>query len=321
MLLASCSAMDEHGYLSFSLGTTYEREIVDTGAVVIVEVNPNLPRTFGDTLLHISEIDALVEVKYPVASLPEPEFSDKDSVIGAYIAELVEDGSTIQLGIGGIPNAVAAALRCKKNLGIHTEMFTDGMVDLIQAGAVDNSRKTLYRHQSVATFALGTQRLYDFLDNNPSVVFKKGSWTNDPYVIGQNHKMVSINTTLEVDFFGQCASEAIGPVQFSGTGGQTDTAVGAQNSEGGKSVIALYSTAGVKDKNGERQTVSKISPLLKPGSIVSLSRNDVDYVVTEYGVASLRGRSLKERAERLITIAHPDFRRELLLQAQKMMLL
>ncbi|NLC24763.1 MAG: acetyl-CoA hydrolase/transferase family protein, partial [Oxalobacter sp.] len=242
VLLATASPMDEHGYLSLGLGTTYEREAIDAGAYVIVEVNPKMPRTFGDTILHVSEIDALIEVDCAVPTLPEPAFSDKDRIIGNYIAEHVEDGSTIQLGIGGIPNAVADALKGKKHLGIHTEMFTDGMVDLILAGAVDNSMKTLYRHQSIATFAMGTQKLYDFLNNNPSIMLKKGCWTNDPYVVGQNYKMVSINTSIEVDLFGQCASESIGPMQFSGTGGQSDTAVGAQNCPDGKSFIALYST-------------------------------------------------------------------------------
>jgi len=199
-------------------------------------------------------------------------------------------------------------------------MFTDGMVDLVQCGAVDNSQKTLYKGKSIATFALGSQKLYDFLDDNLSVTFKKGSWTNDPHIVGKNHKMVSINTTLEVDLFGQCASEAIGPIQFSGTGGQTDTAVGAQNCPDGKSFIALYSTANVRDENGGKKTISKISPLLKPGSIVSLSRNDVDYVVTEYGVAWLRGQSIKERVNRLVAIAHPDFRDELKYQAKDLMI-
>jgi len=316
VFMGSCSPMDKHGYLSLSLGSTYERDLIDQGAVVIVEVNPKLPRTFGDTTVHISEIDAIVEVDYEPPALPIIPFSDKDIIIGDYIADLVEDGSTIQLGIGGIPNAVAEALKSKKDLGIHTEMFTDGMVDLIKHGVVNNSKKTLYPGKTVATFALGSKKLYEFLDDNPSVLIKEGKWVNDPCVIGKNHKMISINTTLEVDLFGQCASESIGPIQFSGTGGQTDTAVGAQNSPEGKSIIALYSTAQVKNSEGERVTISKITPTLKQGAIVSLSRNDVDYVVTEYGVAALRGRSIKERVERLINIAHPDFREELRSEAK-----
>jgi acyl-CoA hydrolase len=320
VLLCTCSPMDKHGNLTLSLGCTYEKEVIEDGAFVIAEVNPNLPRTMGDTTIHISELDAILEVDYKIPTLPEGLFTEKDNKIGEFIADNIQDGSTIQLGIGGIPNAVANALKSKKHLGIHTEMFTDGMVELVECGAVDNSMKTIYRGKSIATFALGSQKLYDYLDDNLSVVLRKGSWTNDPHVVGQNHKMVSINTTLEVDLFGQCASEAIGPVQFSGTGGQADTAVGAQNCREGKSFIALYSTADVRGEDGNRKAISKISPLLKPGSIVSLSRNDVDYVVTEYGVAWLRGQSIRERVKRLIAIAHPDFRDELRYSAKELMI-
>ncbi|MCL2216777.1 MAG: 4-hydroxybutyrate--acetyl-CoA CoA transferase [Defluviitaleaceae bacterium] len=311
VLFASCSPMDEHGFLSLSLGATYERNLVDSGALVIVEVNKQMPRTFGDTVIHISEIDALVEADRPAPELPFVPFTENDAKIADFIAEKIENGSTIQLGIGGIPNALANGLKTKKHLGIHTEMLTDNMVDLVSCGAVDNSQKTIYKHKIVGTFAMGTQKLYGFINNNPSVVLNAGTWVNDPAVIGQNYKMQSINTALEIDLFGQCASESIGPVQYSGSGGQADTAIGAQRSAGGHSFICLYSTASVKNKNGEREVISKITPMLKQGSVVTLSRNDVDYVVTEYGIVSLRGRSLKERAERLISIAHPDFRDEL----------
>lgn len=317
VLLASASSMDSHGNLSLSVGTTYEKQLIDAGALVIVEVNPYMPRTFGDTLLNINQIDGILEVSHEVPAIPYVPFTEKDAIIGQYIADLVENGATIQLGIGGIPNAVAEGLKEKKHLGIHTEMFTDGMVELIECGAVDNSMKTLYRGKSITTFALGTKKLYDFLDDNPSVEFRNGEWTNNSYIIGQNHKMTSINTSLEVDLFGQCASEAIGSVQFSGTGGQANTALGAQLSPGGKSIIALYSTANVKNQQGEKELISTIVPTLKPGSIVSLSRNDVDYVVTEYGVAWLRGRAIRERVERLINIAHPDFRDQIRFDAKK----
>jgi acyl-CoA hydrolase len=303
--------MDEHGYLSMSLSATYERIMVDEGALVIAEENPQKPRVFGDVTIHISEIDALVDADYPTPEIPHVPFTENDNKIAGYVAEFIDDGSTIQLGIGGIPNALANGLKNKKHLGIHTEMLTDNMVDLIECGAVDNTMKTLYRHKTVGAFAMGTQKLYSFIDNNPSVVLMNGNWVNNPAVVGQNYKMQSINTTLEVDLFGQCASESIGPVQYSGSGGQTDTAVGAQRSAGGHSFICLYSTANVKNENGERTMISKITPMLKQGSVVTLSRNDVDYVVTEYGIVNLRGRSLRERAERLISIAHPDFRDEL----------
>ncbi|KAB3530862.1 acetyl-CoA hydrolase/transferase family protein [Alkaliphilus serpentinus] len=317
VLLCSCSSMDKHGYLTLSLGTTYERHAIEEGAFVIAVVNSKLPRTFGDTIVHVSEVDVIIEADYEVPTLPIAPINELDQKIGDYIAELVEDGSTIQLGIGGIPNAVAEALKVKKHLGIHTEMFTDGMVDLLNCGAVDNSHKTLYKGKTIATFALGSGKLYDFIDDNPSVVFKYGKWTNSPYVVGQNHKMVSINTTIEVDLSGQCASESIGPVQFSGTGGQSDTAIGAQLSPEGKSFIALYSTTDIKDKEGGVTTISKIVPMLKQGAAVSLSRNDVDYVVTEYGAVRLRGRTIKERVERLISIAHPDFRDQLRFEAKQ----
>ena len=289
--------------------------------IVIIEVNPNMPRTFGDSVVHIRDIDYVIEVDYKVPALAEVPITEKDRIIGKYIADLIEDGSTIQLGIGGIPNAVAAELMNKKDLGVHTEMLTDGMADLYKAGVITGKYKTLMPGKMVATFVLGTQKLYDFVDDNPAVQIMRGSWVNDPYVIGQNYKMVSINTTMEIDLTGQCCSESIGHVQFSGTGGQADTAIGAQMSEGGKSIIALHSTANVRvPGQEERVTVSKIVARLAHGAAVTLSRNDVDYVVTEYGVASLRGTSLRERVKALINIAHPDFREQLEREARELMI-
>lgn len=311
VFIGTCTPPDKHGFVSLSLGVTYEQDMVENAALVIMEVNRNMPRTLGDTAVHISQIHYFVENHIPAPELPVIEPSAKDKVIGGYIADLVEDGSTIQLGIGGIPNAVAQGLLTKKELGVHTEMITDGMVDLYRAGVITNSRKTLHPGKMVGAFALGTRKLYDFLDDNPGVLLLRGSYTNDPYVIGQNYKMVSINTTLEMDLTGQCCSESIGHVQFSGTGGQADTAIGAQLSAGGKSIIALYSTA-------KQDTISKIVPVLAPGAVVSLQRNDVDYVVTEYGVANLRGTSIRERVSRLIEIAHPNFRSSLHNQAENM---
>lgn len=321
IFIGTASVMDKHGYLSLSLSATYEADMIKNADLVILEVNPKLPRTFGDTIIHINDIDYVIEEDYDVPEFPSAEPSEKDRIIGRYIADLIEDGATLQLGIGGIPNAVASELMSKKDLGIHTEMFTDGMVDLYYAGVVNGCKKTLMHGKMVATFALGSKKLYDFIDDNPAVVIAKGSWTNDPYVIGQNYRMVSINTTLEIDLAGQCCSESIGHRQFSGTGGQADTAIGAQNSEGGKSIIALYSTARVKvPGQEEKRTISKIVPRLTHGAVVSLSRNDVDYVVTEFGIAELRGTSVRDRVKRLINIAHPDFRDQLKQDAKELMI-
>lgn len=311
VFVGTCTPPDKHGFVSLGLSVTYEQEMIENADYVILEVNANLPRTFGDTAVHIAAVDCFLDNTQTVPELPNIEPSEKDRQIGAYIADLVEDGSTIQLGIGGIPNAVAQGLTGKRDLGIHTEMFTDGMVDLYEAGVITNSKKTLHRGKMIATFALGTKKLYDFIDDNPAVALLRGTHVNDPYVIGQNYKMVSINTTLEIDLTGQCCSESIGHTQFSGTGGQADTAIGAQLSPGGKSIIALYSTA-------KNDSLSKIVPLLTPGAIVSLQRNDVDYVVTEYGVARLRGTSVRERVSRLIGIAHPKFRDQLAFEAERL---
>ncbi len=320
VLFTTCSPMDKHGYLSLSISNIYERELIENGAVLICEVNPNYPRTFGDNIVHISEVEALVETNRPIPEVQLLPYTDVDRKIGENIAELVEDGSTIQLGIGNIPNAVAAELRSKKHLGIHTEMFTESMAELIECGAVDNSQKGFYNGRSVCAFAFGNKKLYDYLDNNPTVLFKSGSWVNDPYIIGKNNKFVSINATLEVDLTGQCCSESIGNIQYTGTGGQADTVLGSQRSKGGKSIIAMHSTTTITNAEGKKETISKIVPFLKLGSIVSLSRNDVDYVVTENGVAWLRGLSVKDRVTALINIAHPDFRDWLRFEAKKNMI-
>ena len=317
VLFCTCSPMDAHGYLSLSISNIYERELIEAGAHVICEVNPNYPRTFGDNIVHISEIDALVESSRPVPEIQLVPYTDVDAAIGRNIAELVEDGTTIQLGIGNIPNAVAAELRHKKHLGIHTEMFTETMVDLIECGAVDNSQKGFFNGYSVCAFAFGTKKLYDYIDDNPTVLFKAGSWVNDPFQIKNNEKFTSINATLEVDLTGQCASEAIGSRQYTGTGGQADTVIGSQRSHGGKSILAMHSTYLAKDAEGKSVEKSKIVPFLTQGSIVSLSRNDVDYVVTENGVAWLRGLSVRDRVDALIGIAAPQFRDELKFAAKK----
>ena len=263
------------------------------------------------TAIFDSVIAKLLSMTYAGA-----DYTDVDAAIGKYVASLVEDGSTIQLGIGNIPNAVANELKKKKHLGIHTEMFTETMVDLIECGAVDNSCKGLYNGYSVCSFTMGSQRLYDFINNNPSILFKSCTFTNDPYTIGKNNKFVSINATLEMDLMGQCASETVGYHQWSGTGGQSETVQGSQMSKGGKSIIAMHSTYTTKDADGNEVLHSKIVPCLHEGAVVTTSRNDVDYVVTEYGIAWLRGLNISERAEALIKIAHPAFRDELRQKAE-----
>lgn len=318
IFVGTATMPDEHGFISLSTSNTYESQMIEKADIVILEINPNYPRTFGDVEIHYSEIDYFIEADYEVPALPDTEPNEKDKKIGEYIAELINDGDTLQLGIGGIPNAVASALKGKKDLGIHTEMMTSGMVELIEAGAVTGKKKTLHKGKHVATFALGNKKLYDFIDNNPSVMILNGKYVNDPHIIGLNDNMVSINTAMEVDLSGQVCSESIGHIQFSGTGGQADTAIGAQKAKNGRSFIALYSTAMVRNpETGVKEETSKIVPLLKRGAIVTLSRNDVDMVVTEYGVAHLRGTNVRERIQRLIAIAHPDFRDEIMKEAHE----
>jgi len=318
MFVGNATPPDKHGFVSLSLSNVYEKEMLRHADIVILEINPNLPRTLGDLEVHESEVDYFVEVDYDAPVLPDIEPSEKDVLIGKHIAKYIKDGDTIQLGIGGIPNAVADQLHDKKDLGVHTEMLTTGFMKLYQSGAVTNRKKSLHNGKMVAAFALGTKELYDFIDDNPAVMLMDGNYVNDPYVIGLNDNQVSINTSIEIDLTGQCCSESIGPIQFSGTGGQTDTATGAQRAKNGRSFIALYSTANVRNKEtGEREEISKIVPFLKPGAAVSLSRNDVDYIVTEYGAVRLRGTSIQERVELLISIAHPKFRDELRQKAKE----
>lgn len=309
----TASPMDKRGFFSLSLGLTYEKMMVEGVDLVVLEVNENLPWTLGDTQVHLSEIDYLVENTVPLIQLPGVEPGREEKMIGEYIAEMIADGSTIQLGIGGIPNAITRSLQDKKDLGVHTEMFTDGMVDLFEAGVITGRQKTIWKGKMVGTFALGTNKLYDFIDNNLAVEFQQGPVVNDPCIVGQNRKMISINTALQVDLTGQVCSEAIGNRHYSGTGGQADTHRGAQRSEGGKGIITLRSTA----KGGK---VSTIVAQLPAGSKITLGRNDVDFIVTEYGRAHLKGRSIRDRVQTMINIAHPDFRAELRSEAQKIQL-
>jgi len=292
---------DKRGFMSLSTCLIYEKMMIDAADMVILEINENLPWTLGDTQIHISDVDHVVENHIPLFELPVAPPAKWEEAIGGYIADLIEDGSTIQLGIGGIPNAITAFVMERRDLGVHTEMFTDGMVDLYEAGVITGRRKTLWKGKMVGSFALGTQKLYDFVDRNLAVEFQQGKVTNDPHTIGKNYKMVSVNTALQVDLYGQVCSQSLGTRHYSGTGGQLDTHRGAQLSPGGRGIIALRSTA----KGG---TVSTIVPMLSEGAGVTVPSQDVDTVVTEFGVAELKGRCVKNRMEALIRVAHPDSR-------------
>lgn len=315
------SPMDEHGYFTTGTVGMSNRMMVENADIVILEIDENMPRTFGNTYIHVSEASCVYQGPNEMFYMPERPQSELDLKIGQFVADLIEDESTLQLGIGGIPNAVAAALKDKHDLGVHTEMLSDSLIDLYRAGVVTNAAKTLHKGKMVTAFSFGSRAAYDFLDNNPNVLHLEVGYTNDPAVIRQNRKMVSVNTTLQVDLTGQCASESIGTLQLSGTGGQTETASGARQSEGGKSIIALHSTANVKNAGGERERVSTIVPTQPAGMAISLMRADVDFVVTEYGVASLRGASVRDRAMELISIAHPDYRDQLMYDAKRLYLM
>lgn len=313
LFFGTCTPPDDKGYVSLSLGITYEKDILEVADIVVLEINDKLPRTLGDTHVHISDVHYFVEYPQTPPTLPSPQPDEVAMKIGSNIASLVEDGSTIQLGIGEIPNAAAMMLHNKKDLGVHTEMFVDSMMELYEMGVITNKKKSLFKDKFVCTFAMGSEKMYRWLHNNPAVEFQRGKWVNDPCVIKQNSKMVSINTCIMVDFTGQVASESIGTSQYSGTGGQSDTAVGAvEGLDGlGKSIIACRSTA----RGGK---ISTIVPVLPEGTAVTLHRSNTDYIVTEHGVARLTGLTIRERTKALIEIADPGFRDELTKQAEKL---
>lgn len=306
----SVSPMDSHGYFSLANNGSYAEAMMDKAKRIFVEVNDQQPRCLCGTQIQVSQVDAIVEFNHELPVLPPVVIDETSRTIGNLIAEQIPDGACIQLGIGAIPDATGMALKAKHDLGIHTEMFTDSMVELIECGAVNNSKKQIHRGKSVTTFAYGSKRIYDYIDDNPAIEILPVDYVNDPAVICKNDNMISINAALEVDFFGQVCAESVGTKHMSGSGGQIDYVRGACQSKGGKSFIAFTSTA----KGG---TISKIKPILTPGAICTTSKNDVDYIVTEYGIAHLRGRSLGERTKQLIAIAHPDFRDELTFEAKK----
>lgn len=302
--LLQCSPPDAHGYVSLGVSVDYTKPAAEASDLVIAQVNQNMPRTLGDSFLHVTQIGCLVEADTPVIELAPPKIGDVERAIGENVASLVRDGDTLQLGIGAIPDAVLLFLKEKNDLGIHTEMFSDGVVELVEAGVITNKAKTLHRGQSVATFLMGTRRLYDYVSDNPAVAMYPVDYVNDPYVIGQNDNLVSINSCVQVDIMGQVVSTSAGLRQISGVGGQVDFVRGANLSKGGRAIMAMPSTTG-------KGKISKIVPFLDQGSAVTTTRNEVNYVITEYGIARLKGKSLRQRAEALIRIAHPDFRDEL----------
>lgn len=307
---AQVSPMDKHGYFSVSLSGSCSEAMISKAKHIFLEVNDQMPRALTAPLIHISQVDGLCETSTPLPIMPPVKIDDVSRTIGGLIAEEIPNGATLQLGIGAVPEAVGLALKEKHDLGIHTELFTDSMVELIQCGAVTNMEKPIHRGKTVATLTFGSQRIYDFIDDNPSFLMLPVNYVNDPAVIAQHPNFMSVNAAIEVDFFGQVCSESAGTRHISGTGGQVDYVRGAIMSKGGKSFIAFPSTA----KGGE---ISKIVPTLTPGAIVTTSKNDVDYIVTEYGIAKLRGKTLSQRTKALIAIAHPKFREQLTFDAKK----
>jgi len=303
--LIHVSPPDEHGFCSFGVGVECTKAAAERARTVIALVNPRMPRSLGDSFIHTSRLNRIVEVDRPLVELPKAgAIGDVARAIGSHVAELIEDGSTLQMGIGEIPDAVLLFLKQKRNLGIHTEMFSDGVVDLFENGVVTGEAKTLHRSKIIASFVLGSKKTFDFLDNNPFVEFHPTDYVNDPFVVAKNDKMVAINSALSVDMTGQVCADSIGRRIYSGFGGQLDFIRGAARSKGGKPIIALPSTA-----QGGR--VSRLVDVLAEGSGVVTTRADVHYVVTEYGIAHLFGKSLRERAKALIAVAHPDFREDL----------
>jgi itaconate CoA-transferase len=309
VFMITVSPMDKHGYFSLGTSCDYASTVARNCDMLIVEVNENMPRVFGENLVHVSEVDAIVENNVPLIELQDRPLSEKDEIIGTKIAKMVPDGACLQFGIGGIPNAVAKFLTSHKDLGIHTEMLTSSVVDLYEAGAVTNKRKSVHRYKTVFTLCWGTRRLYDFIDDNPAIESYPSRHINDPAVIQQNDNVVSVNSIVEIDLFGQVNSESIGGHEFSGVGGQRDFMSGAFRSRGGMSFLAFYSTT----KDGE---TSKIVPRLS--GIVTDSRMEPMYVVTEYGTANLKGMTNSQRAVALIDLAAPGFKEELLLAAKDM---
>jgi 4-hydroxybutyrate CoA-transferase len=304
------SPPDRFGYLSLGVGVDCTLTAARCARYVVAEVNHRMPRTMGDTFLHVSQVSAIVETNRPLLELESEPATEVQNRIAQHVASLIPDGATLQTGIGGVPDAVLSRLRDRRDLGIHSEMCSDGVIDLMQAGVINGERKTLHRGKAVVGFVLGTARMFEFVAENPCFEFLPTAYTNDPFIVAQNDNMISINSALQVDLTGQICADSLGARPYSGFGGQVDFIRGAARSKGGKPIIALPSTA----KNG---TISRIAPVLDPGAGVVTSRGDVHYVVTEYGIAYLHGKTLRQRAEALIAIADPKFHDELTQYAVK----
>ena len=310
--LVHLSPPDRHGFCSFGVSVDYTKPAALCARTVIAQVNPNMPRTHGDTFIHVSQLDAIVESTAPMVELQPAKVSPVSEAIGRHIADLVSDSACLQIGIGAIPEAALTFLHDKNDLGLHTEMFSDGVLDLYEEGVITNARKSIHTHKLVATFLMGTSRLYDFVDDNPVLNMFPVSYTNDPFVISRNDNVVAINSALQVDLMGQVVADSMGPRQYTGLGGQVDFVRGAAASRGGKSIIALPSTA-------MGRAVSRIVAKISDGAAITTMRADVDYVVTEHGVAQLKGKTLRQRAQALLDIADPVFRDEIVEQGKALM--
>ncbi|MHB8769783.1 MAG: GNAT family N-acetyltransferase [Syntrophales bacterium] len=308
--LVQTSPPDEHGYLSLGISVDMVKTATDKAAMIIAQVNSHMPRVHGDGFLHIKDVDFIVPHDEPLLELAPIPLTETTQRIGSYVARLVQDGDTIQVGYGGLPNAVMTNLYGKKHLGVHTELLSDGLVDLIKAGVIDNSQKKLNPGKTVAAFCMGTKKTYEFLDDNPSILFRSIDYTNNPLNIAQQLNMVAINSTLEIDLTGQATSDSIGSQFYSGIGGHHDFMRGALLSKGGRTILAIKSTA-------RNETISRIVPALKEAAGITLNRGDARYIVTEYGIAYLHGKNIRERAMALISIAHPKFRPWLIEEAKK----
>ena len=307
--LIHVSTPDEHGFCSLGVEVGLTKSAAESARVIVAEVNEQMPRTLGDAFIHVSRLNHIVPVNYPIPEHKMTAEGDMNIIqgIAGHVASLIPDGATMQLGIGSIPDAVLKFLMDKRDLGIHTELFSDGVIDLVNAGVLTNARKSLHPGKIVAGFILGTQKLYDWVNDNPMVEMHPTEYVNDPFIIAQNERMVAVNSAIEVDLTGQVCADSIGPKLYSGVGGQLDFIYGASRSKGGVPVIALPSAAVMRDG----ASISKITAMLKPGAGVVTSRNHVRFIVTEYGIADLYGKTIRQRAQALINVAHPQFREDL----------